>query len=95
MGDDAAGAVHGFGSGLGGEKCLQLERLFDVEGGEFVAGLCGLERTDRAFGSGENIGKQALVGRGVLGDLALHHSGTLEAGVGFLPAGACALDYVV
>ena len=95
LGDDTAGAINGVGSGLGGQKRLQLEGLLDVEGGEFVAGLCCLERTDRAFGPSKNIGKQAVVGGGVLGDLPLHQGSALEAGVGFLPAVAGVLDYVV
>src|SRR5215468_1518067 len=52
LGKDGAGTIDGFGAGLGGEEGLELQGLLDVERGELVARLGGLEGTHRALGTG-------------------------------------------
>ena len=44
LGGEIAGAADGFGTMLCSEQTLQCEGLLDGEAGEFVAGLCGIER---------------------------------------------------
>ena len=83
---EVPGALKRFGPLLRHEQALQLQALFDAEGGQLIAGLGRIESAGRVAGTGERLRQQSPVEAKVVGDLALEESGTFEAVIGFIPA---------
>ena len=84
-----------FGALLRHEQALQLQALFDAEGGELIAGLGRIESAGGVAGAGERLRQQSPVEAKVVGDLALEESGTFEAVIGLIPARLGALKCLV